>query len=197
MNSNGRQLKQVFHTHGTSCLSFWPRGFSELNRSLHYWIFTSVSIQSSLLLFHLWHRTLHVGERRGTVQSKSFVNKWKCKFLAEFDLTLCCFYIPFLDHYSLFLGPFFIFANPGSYKHGIRQWIQKRRIKVLHREAAFLQKLATQRFFFLMVFHGCYFDCGDDWVIFQSRVLLVDQEQQRWTHTSTEGRFLSHQNLNT
>ena len=31
MNSNGTELEQVVHAHQTSCLTGWPRGFSELN----------------------------------------------------------------------------------------------------------------------------------------------------------------------
>ena len=46
MNSNDIELmKQVVHTHRTSCPSSLPRGFGELNPSPHSWIFTSVSVE--------------------------------------------------------------------------------------------------------------------------------------------------------
>ena len=48
MNSNSTELKQVVHTHRTSCRSSWPRGFGKLNTSPRSWIFTSVSVDFSL-----------------------------------------------------------------------------------------------------------------------------------------------------
>ena len=45
MNSNDLGLEQVVHTHQTSCLTGWPRGFGELNPSLQSRI-TSVSLDS-------------------------------------------------------------------------------------------------------------------------------------------------------
>ena len=35
VNSNGTELKQLVHTHRTSCRAGWPRGFGELNLSPH------------------------------------------------------------------------------------------------------------------------------------------------------------------
>ena len=85
MNSNDTELmKQVVHTHRTSCWSSWPREFGELISSPHSWIFTSVSVDfipRSYLLTSAMVRiavnfapncgtepiryvTLHLGDRR-------------------------------------------------------------------------------------------------------------------------------------
>ena len=85
MNSNDTELmKQVVHTHRTSCWSSWPREFGELIPSPHSWIFTSVSVDfipRSYLLTSAMVRiavnfapncgtepiryvTLHLGDRR-------------------------------------------------------------------------------------------------------------------------------------
>ena len=48
MNINGTELGQVVYIHRTLCRSGWPGGFSALNPSPHFWVFTSVLLHSSL-----------------------------------------------------------------------------------------------------------------------------------------------------
>ena len=57
MNSNGRGLEQVVHTHWKSCRSGWPRGFGSLNTVSYSWIFTSLSVVSRLALYSLLRRS--------------------------------------------------------------------------------------------------------------------------------------------
>ena len=49
----GTELKQVVHTHWTSCRSGWLRGFGELNSSPRSWTSTSFSVDSSPRSYHL------------------------------------------------------------------------------------------------------------------------------------------------
>ena len=46
LNRDGPELKQVVHTHRTSCRNGWPSGFGALNPSPHSLIFTSTLADS-------------------------------------------------------------------------------------------------------------------------------------------------------
>ena len=61
MNSNGLGLQQVVYTRRTPCLSGWQREFGALNTSPHSWIFTSVSVSSSLRSYLFTSATVRIG----------------------------------------------------------------------------------------------------------------------------------------
>ena len=61
LNSSGPGLEKVVHTRRISCLSGWPREFGALNTSPHSWIFTSVSVASSLRSYLFTSATVRIG----------------------------------------------------------------------------------------------------------------------------------------
>ena len=61
LNSSGPGLEKVVHTRRTSCLRGWPREFGALNTSPRSWIFTSVSVASSLRSYLFTSATVRIG----------------------------------------------------------------------------------------------------------------------------------------
>ena len=51
MNSNGQELERAIHSHHISHRSVWPSGFSASYPNRQSWIFTIVSVGSSLLYY--------------------------------------------------------------------------------------------------------------------------------------------------
>ena len=91
MNCNGSELKQVVQMPRASCQSSWPSGFGQLNPSPHSWIFTSVSVDSSLhslLLGWLSNRTGTIVDdgkaRRNMTSSAQFAALPLAKPVARF-----------------------------------------------------------------------------------------------------------------
>ena len=79
MNSNGRGLEQVVHTHWKSCRSGWPRGFGSLNTVSYSWIFTSLSVVSRLALYSLLRRSEQVFTLHQSV-AQNLSDTWRSTF---------------------------------------------------------------------------------------------------------------------
>ena len=163
------------HFSVTSIWHFLPEkiSFHKLENLLH-----------ELVIFPLWEKNIFILPIV-LAQPDSKMKKMTCSKLPKevrFSLMLFPFSITRLLYQFLVL--FIDFGNPASNKHGIRQEF---RSKILPQDAASLQDMDTTWLRILVVYDGCHFHCGDDWVIFQSRVHFVGQVQQRWTHKSTVG----------
>ena len=80
VNNNGKELKQVVHTHRTSCRGGWPTGFDFLNPNPHSGHLSYLFTATKCSIQPIQYVTPHFRDRRGAA-SPRYRNRAKITIL--------------------------------------------------------------------------------------------------------------------